>query len=96
MLKLKRRQRSQAIVAAVVPPVVAAVVQPVAKRLARMEALLLEMRFEQDVQAKRVNALKTQLELLTERRRSKRQLPPHDEKSLAQRPANGAAVPQLQ
>ena len=33
-----------------VAPIVAAVVQPVAKRLSHMEALLIEMRYEQDVQ----------------------------------------------
>jgi hypothetical protein len=59
------------VLAAIVPPVVAAVVQPVAKRLARIEALLIEMRFEHDVQTKRINALKDQLEVLTERRLSK-------------------------
>jgi hypothetical protein len=65
---LQRRRTLQPIVAAVVPPVVAAVVQPVAKRLARIEALLIEMRFEHDIQTKRINALKTQLDALTERR----------------------------
>jgi hypothetical protein len=45
---------------------VAAVVQPVAKRLSRMEALLLEMRYEQDVQLKRVTAIQAQLDTLTE------------------------------
>jgi predicted nucleic acid-binding Zn-ribbon protein len=49
-----------------VPPVVAAVVQPVAKRLARMEALLKEMRHEQDVKLKRITAVQRQLEILTE------------------------------
>ena len=48
------------------PRIVAAVVQPVAKRLSRMEALLIEMRNEQDVQLKRVTALLTQLNTLTE------------------------------
>lgn len=38
-----------------VAPNVAAVVQPVAKRLSRMEALLIEMRYEQDVQLKLVD-----------------------------------------
>jgi hypothetical protein len=71
----KPRRRIHPIVAAVVPPVVAAVVRPVAKRLARIEDLLLEMRFEQDVQAKRVNRLKEQLEALTEKRLSKRNRP---------------------
>jgi len=91
--KTKGPGRSQAIVAAVVPPVVAAVVQPVAKRLARIEALLLEMRFEQDVQARRVNALKVQLELLAERRTSQRQRRTPDEKSRPQRVTTGAVPP---
>jgi hypothetical protein len=69
----KRRRRPQTVVAAVALPVVAAVVQPVAKRLSRIEALLLEMRFEQEVQGKRLNALKEQLEVLSERRVSKGQ-----------------------
>ena len=47
-------------------PIVAAVVQPVAKRLARMEALLIEMRYEQDVKLKRLNALQEQVDTLTE------------------------------
>ena len=47
-------------------PIVAAVVQPVARRLARMEALLIEMRHEQDVQLKRSTALQEQLDTLTE------------------------------
>jgi hypothetical protein len=49
-----------------VQPIVAAVVQPVAKRLSRMEALLIEMRYEQDVQLRRVAALQKQLDTLTE------------------------------
>ena len=49
-----------------VPPIVAAVVQPVARRLSRMEALLIEMRYEQDVQLKRFNALLARLDALTE------------------------------
>ena len=49
-----------------VQPIVAAVVQPVAKRLSRMEALLMEMRYEQDVQLRRAAALQAQLEALTE------------------------------
>jgi hypothetical protein len=49
-----------------VPPIVAVVLQPVAKRLSRMEALLFEMRHEQDVQLKRVSSLQAQLETLTE------------------------------
>jgi hypothetical protein len=49
-----------------IPPIVAAVVQPVAKRLARMEALLIEMRHEQDVKLKRISALQEQVATLTE------------------------------
>ena len=49
----KRRHKPQPVVAAVALPIVAAVVQPVAKRLSRIEALLLEMRFEQDVLGRR-------------------------------------------
>jgi hypothetical protein len=49
-----------------VAPIVAAVVRPVARRLARMEALLIEMRNEQDVQLKRSIALQLQLEALTD------------------------------
>src|ERR1700722_15068580 len=49
-----------------VRPIVAAVVQPVAKRLSRIEALLIEMRFEQDVQLRRVGALQAQLDTLRE------------------------------
>ena len=49
-----------------VPPIVAAVVQPVAKRLSRMEALLIEMRYEQDVQLKRVAALHAQFDTVIE------------------------------
>jgi hypothetical protein len=60
MSKAPRRGRAK------LPPVVAAVVQPVAKRLLRMEALLLEMRHEQDVQLRRVTALQVQLETLAE------------------------------
>jgi hypothetical protein len=49
-----------------VPPIVAAVVQPVARRLVRMEALLIEMRHEQDVQLKRVAVLQEQIDILTD------------------------------
>ena len=62
-----------------VPPIVAAVVQPVARRLSRMEALMIEMRYEQDVQLKRFNALLARLDALTEpiklsnKRRARRQ-----------------------
>jgi hypothetical protein len=64
--KSGRRRRAAPIVAAIIPPIVTAVVQPVAKRLSRMEALLIEMRHEQDVQLKRTTALQAQLEALTE------------------------------
>ena len=62
-----------------VPPIVAAVVQAVARRLSRMEALMIEMRYEQDVQLKRFNALLARLDALTEpiklrnKRRARRQ-----------------------
>jgi hypothetical protein len=49
-----------------VPPLVAAVVRPVSTRLARMEALLIEMRHEQDVKLKKINRLQDQVDLLTE------------------------------
>jgi hypothetical protein len=49
------------------PPVVAAVLQPVAKRLLRMEALLIEMRHEQDMNHSRFVALEVKLETLAER-----------------------------
>jgi hypothetical protein len=49
-----------------VPPIVAAVVQPVARRLSRIEALLIEIRYEQDVQLKRVTSLEAKLVALTE------------------------------
>jgi hypothetical protein len=45
-------------------PIVAAVVQPVARRLSRIEALLIEMRYEQDVQLRRATALQAQLDTL--------------------------------
>lgn len=76
------------VLAAIVPPVVAAVVQPVAKRLARIEALLIEMRFEYDIQTRRISALKDQVEVLTEKRLSKRQRQ-RSEDAPAQ-PSNGA------
>ena len=96
----KRRRKSHPIVAAVIPPLVAAVVppvvakvvQPVAKRLSRIEALLIEMRCEQDLQAKRVNALKEKLEALTERRASKRQRPANQNRPT--QPAKGAGLAQ--
>jgi hypothetical protein len=49
-----------------VQPIVAAVVQPVAKRLARMEDLLIEMRYEQDVQLKRITALTERVDAFTD------------------------------
>lgn len=49
-----------------VPPVVVAVVQPVTKRLSRMEALLIEMRHEQDVKLKRITGLQEQVDTLSE------------------------------
>ena len=47
-------------------PVVAAFLQPVTKRLARMEALLIEMRHEQDVKFKRLAALQAQIDGVAE------------------------------
>jgi hypothetical protein len=47
-------------------PAVVAVVRPVARRLERMEALLIEMRHEQDVKLKRIGALERQIGELTE------------------------------
>jgi hypothetical protein len=49
-----------------VQPIVAAVVQPVARRLARMEALLLEIRHEQDVKLKRIKTLEERVDALTD------------------------------
>ena len=49
-----------------VPPLVVAVVQPVAKRLSRMEDLLIEMRHEQDIHLKQFKALQERLDALTE------------------------------
>jgi hypothetical protein len=48
-----------------VSPIVT-VIQPVAKRLERMEDLLIEMRYEQDVQLKKIAALARLLDALTE------------------------------
>jgi hypothetical protein len=56
--KTDRRRRIQ--------PAAAAVVQPVARQLSRIEALLIEIRFELDVQLKRATALQVQLDTLTE------------------------------
>jgi hypothetical protein len=47
-------------------PVVAAVLQPVTKRLARMEAILIEMRYEQDIKLKRLSALEAQIDGVAE------------------------------
>jgi hypothetical protein len=58
-----------------IPPVVAAVVQPVARRLSKIEALLIEIRFELDVQLKRVTALQTRLDALTEYVSQRSQIP---------------------
>ena len=49
-----------------VPPLVIAVVRPVATRLSRMEALLIEMRHEQDVQLKRMTTLQSRVDALTD------------------------------
>ena len=43
-------------------PLVAAVVQPVARRLTRIESLLLEVRNEQDVLLKQIRALQLQID----------------------------------
>jgi hypothetical protein len=71
-----------------VAPVMVAVLNPVARRLSRIEALLIEMRHEQDVQLKRVTSLQALLDTLTEHvrvnaaklqrisLRSKRRVPP--------------------
>ena len=44
----------------------AAIVTPVAKRLSRIEALLIEMRCEQDVQLKKIRALEAKLTTFAE------------------------------
>jgi hypothetical protein len=49
-----------------VPSVVAAVVQPVARRLSRMESLLIEVRHEQDVKLRRIIELHQRIDALTE------------------------------
>jgi hypothetical protein len=49
-----------------VAPIVVAVLNPVARRLSRIEALLIEMRHEQDVQLKRISSLQALLDTLTE------------------------------
>jgi hypothetical protein len=48
-----------------VSPIVATVVRPVSTRLSRMEALLIEMRAEQDVKLRKINKLQQQIEELT-------------------------------
>lgn len=48
------------------PPLVPAAVKPVATRLSRMEALLIEMRHEQDVQLKRLTALQRRVDALAD------------------------------
>lgn len=48
-----------------VPAIVSAIVRPVSTRLSRMEALLIEMRAEQDVKLKKINKLQQQFEELT-------------------------------
>lgn len=57
-----RRRTVRTVAVPVVLPILAKVVRPVATRLSRMEALLIEMRFEQDVQLKRMAALQVQIE----------------------------------
>ena len=47
-------------------PVVAAVMQPVTKRLSRIEDLLTEIRYEQDVKHKKIAAIQVQLDELAE------------------------------
>jgi hypothetical protein len=49
-----------------VPSLVAAVVRPVNTRLARMEALLIELRGEADVKLKKIKHLQEQFDELTE------------------------------
>jgi hypothetical protein len=49
-----------------IPLMVAAVVQPVSKRLSWMEALLIEMRTEQDVKLRKIDKLQLQIDELTE------------------------------
>ena len=57
-----RRRTTRAVAVPIVLPILAKVVRPVATRLSRMEALLVEMRYEQDVQLKRITALQVQIE----------------------------------
>lgn len=48
------------------PPIVAAVVQPVTRRLARIEGLLLEMRHEQEAKLRRLGRIQQQLDDLAQ------------------------------
>jgi hypothetical protein len=47
-----------------IPPIIAAVVRPVTTRLSRMEDLLIEMRYEQDVRLKKIDKLQQQVDEL--------------------------------
>ncbi len=47
-------------------PAVAAVMQPLTKRLSRIEDLLTEIRYEQDVKHKKIAAIQVQLDELAE------------------------------
>lgn len=71
------------------PPIVAAVVMPVAKRLSRMEALLIEMRHEQDVKLRKLTELQVQLETLAEEVRVDRASRRRPRANKALRPATG-------
>jgi hypothetical protein len=51
------------------PPVVATVIRPVATRLNRIEALLIETRGALDFQLKRIAALQRQVDILIEKDR---------------------------
>jgi len=76
---------------------VVAVLNPVARRLSRIEALLIEMRHEQDVQLRRVTSLQALLDTLTEdvrvnaaklqrfSLRSKRRVPPVSSRTTTER-----------
>lgn len=59
---VSRRQTARPVAVPVVLPTLAKVVRTVSSRLSRMEALLIEMRYEQDVQLKRIAALHVQIE----------------------------------
>jgi hypothetical protein len=54
-----------------VRPVVATVIRPVATRLHRIEALLIEMRGALDFHLKRIAALQWQVDILIEKDRAK-------------------------